>query len=87
MVEPPPPSESNAFARSLRKGKVANERLRFVLGVTLSLLLASLLTLALALLCMLLVRAVRHHDWWALCAAVAVVAMTVAMARGRRKKE
>ena len=82
----PPPSESNAFARRLRRGKPpANAKLRFVLGLVLSLVLAACLTIALVLFGGLVVRGVRHGDYRALGAAIAVLAMTVVMAKGRRK--
>ena len=82
--------ESNAFARALAKGKAPSTklrmRLRFGLGVALTLLLAGSMTVAIFLLGALVVRGVRHGDYWALIAAIAVIAMTVVMARGRAKK-
>ena len=59
---------------------------RLALGIALSLLLAGCLTIAIFLLGALVVRGARKGDLFALSAAVAVIAMTVAMARGRRKK-
>ena len=83
------PSESNPFARAVAnrsKPEVpAKSRMRFVLGVALSLVLSACFTIALFLLGALVVRGVRRGDVIALVAAVAVVAMTVAMARGRRR--
>ena len=83
------PSESNPFARAIVDQKPPSRlgrKLRFALGLGLSLLLASCLTVALFLLGALLVRGARCGDVLALCAAVAVIAMTVVMARGRRRR-
>ena len=79
--------ESNAFARALAKGKPSSTRLRYALGIALTLLLAGCVTVAVFLLGALVVRGVRHGDYLALAAAVAVIAMTVVMARGRGKKD
>jgi hypothetical protein len=82
------PDESNAFARALKAPKPLTplgRRLRLVFGVTLSLVLAACLTLAFVFLGGLLVGGVRRGDYRALGAAVAVIAMTVVMARGRRR--
>ena len=78
--------ESNAFARALARGKTKSTKLRFAAGVILTLLLSGFVTVAVFLLGALLVRGVRHGDYGALAAAVAVIAMTVVMARGRAKK-
>jgi hypothetical protein len=84
----PPPNESNAFARKLRgDGPPSHPRLRFALGLMLSLVLAACFTLALLLFVALVVRGVRHGDYRALGAAIAVAIMTVIMARGRRAKK
>lgn len=83
------PSESNPFARAFRDpgppGRIGRGA-RFALGLSLSLLLAASLTLALFLLGSLLVRGAGRGDLISLFAAIAVVAMTVVMARGRRRK-
>ena len=78
--------ESNAFARALARGKTVSPKLRFAAGVALTLLLSGCVTVAVFLLGGLVVRGVRHGDYLALAAAVAVIAMTVVMARGRAKK-
>lgn len=78
--------ESNAFARALARGKSPSTRLRFMLGITLTLVLAGCVTVAVFLLGALVVRGVRHGDYLAFAAALAVTAMTVVMARGRAKK-
>jgi hypothetical protein len=83
------PSESNPFARAVgdrRPPSPAGQRARFALGLALSLLLAALLTIGLFLLGALVVRGVRRGDYRAAGAAAAVVAMTVLMALGRRRK-
>jgi hypothetical protein len=83
------PSESNPFARAVGGGKPpvdpGKRRLRFALGLVLSLVLAACLTLALFLLGALVVRAARHGDYRAAAAALAVVVLTIIMARGRRR--
>ena len=85
-MELPPPDESNAFARAVSGGKQGSKKLRFVLGVTLTLLLSGCVTVAVFLLGALVVRGVRRADYAAIAAAVAVIGMTVVMARGRAKK-
>ena len=83
MIEP---SESNPFARATGARLVRAGRLRrsarLALGLTLTLVLAACFTLALLLLGALVVRGARRDDWVALAAALAVVALTVIMARG-----
>ena len=86
MIEP---SESNAFARAVQGAPSASPmktRARFVLAIVVTLALAAMVTAAFFLLGALVVRGVRHGDYRALGAAVAVIALTVAMARGRRRK-
>ena len=82
------PSESNAFAKAVAGKEPVRpsvQRARFALGIALSLVLAACLTLALFLIGGLVVRGVRRGDYLALGAALAVLALTVVMARGRRK--
>jgi hypothetical protein len=79
------PSESNAFARAVGKGgppSATGRKLRFAIGIALSLVLAGCLTIALFLLGALVVRGVVRGDYRAAGAAVAVIALTYVMARG-----
>jgi hypothetical protein len=82
------PSQSNPFARAVRETRPpgpAARRVRVALGLVLTLLLVVCGVLAVVLLGALVVRGLRHRDWIALLAAVAVIAMTLAMARRRRR--
>ena len=81
--------EGNPFSRAVaakRPPSRLSARARFALGLTLTLVLAACLTLALFLLGALIVRGIRAGDYRAAGAAAAVIAMTVVMARGRRRK-
>ncbi len=69
------PSESNPFARAVADKTPPSrfsKRARFVLGVTLSLVLAACFTIAIVLLFGLIVRGARRGDFVALGAAIAV---------------
>ena len=86
MIEP---SESNAFARAVQGPPSASPvkaRARLVLALVVTLALAAMVTTAFFLLGALVVRGIRHGDYRALGAAVAVIAMSAVMARGRRRK-
>jgi hypothetical protein len=78
-----PPSPSNPFARALAKPQVSVPRLRFAAGVALTLLLSGCFTLALFFLGALIVRGVLHHDYRALGAFIAAIALIAVMARRR----
>ena len=83
------PSESNAFARTLSSSRPPSRfgrRARMAFGVTLSLLLAGLVTLTFFLVGALVLRGLRHGDLRAGGAALAVLAITGLMARRGRSR-
>jgi hypothetical protein len=85
MIEP---SESNPFARAVRGTPSASRwklSARLLLAIAITLLLAAMVTIALFLIGALIVRGVRHGDYRALGAALAVIAMSTVMARSRRR--
>jgi hypothetical protein len=84
MIEP---SESNAFARAVRgapSSSRAKTSARLAVAIAITLALAAIVTVALFLLGALVIRGLRRGDYRAAGAALAVIAMSVVMARGRR---